>query len=80
MSGNAITRLTLQRIKEFVIPVPPYNEQYMIAAQLDALTESIEASEREARKLSKLKSGLMNDLLTGRVRVPESITDGGGHT
>jgi type I restriction enzyme, S subunit len=74
MSGNAITRLTLQKIKNFVIPLPLYQEQRRIAAQLDTLNDSIESYEREVRKLSELKAGLMTDLLTGRVRVPGEIT------
>jgi hypothetical protein len=38
------------------------------------LNDSIESYEREVRKLSELKAGLMTDLLTGRVRVPGEIT------
>lgn len=30
--------------------------------------------EAQLTKLAKLKSGLMTDLLTGRVRVPESVS------
>ena len=73
MSGNAITRLTLQKIKNFVIPLPPFDEQINIAEQLRACGDSIVSIENELLKLTKIKSGFMSDLLTGRVRVPEGI-------
>ena len=40
---------------------------------LDASNASIRAEEVSLEKLEHLKSGLMADLLTGRVRVPEGI-------
>jgi type I restriction enzyme S subunit len=73
MSGNAITRLTLQKIKNFVIPLPLFDEQINIAEQLRACGDSIVSIENELIKLTKIKSGFMSDLLTGRVRVPEGI-------
>jgi type I restriction enzyme S subunit len=73
MSGNAITRLTLQKIKNFTVPLPPFEEQMWIAEQLEGCSIAIESTECEMVKLHQLKSGLMSDLLTGRVRVPEEI-------
>jgi hypothetical protein len=43
----------------------------MVLDEHDAL---IRSHEHEFAKLVQLKSGLMADLLTGRVRVPESIS------
>jgi hypothetical protein len=40
---------------------------------LRTATQVIDSEERELQKLLNLKSGLMNDLLTGRVRVPEGL-------
>jgi hypothetical protein len=37
----------------------------------------IEDEEAQREKLIVLKSGLMSDLLTGRVRVPPDLLDGG---
>jgi type I restriction enzyme S subunit len=73
MSGNAITRLTLQKIKNFTVPLPPFEEQIWIAERLEECRSSIESTEHEMVKLQQLKSGLMTDLLTGRIRVPESV-------
>ena len=76
MSGNAITRLTLQKIKNFSIPVPGHIEQQMIAAHINKCTTSISALEVEYECYKNIKSGLQDDLLTGRVRVPETIMEG----
>jgi hypothetical protein len=38
--------------------------------------ESVIAEDRELRKLQQLKSALMTDLLTGRVRVPADLDFG----
>lgn len=37
VSGNAISRLTLKKIKQSVIPLPPFNEQKVIVSILDKL-------------------------------------------
>ena len=73
MSGNAITRLTLQKIKNFVVPLPEFNEQEQIALIMEKHGDSIESCRLELAKLRALKSALMSDLLTGRVRVPADI-------
>ena len=53
--------------------VPHEREQSEIGQILDWFDQQMEAENRELVKLTRLKSGLMSDLLTGRVRVPPSI-------
>ncbi len=69
MSGNAITRLTLEKIKSFVIPVPDIKEQLKIIEPLNSHDARIRAEEQYRDKLKLQKNGLMHDLLTGKVRV-----------
>ena len=69
MSGNAITRLTLERIKSFVIPVPDIKEQLKIIEPLNAHDARIRTEEQYRDKLKLQKKGLMQDLLTGKIRV-----------
>jgi type I restriction enzyme S subunit len=69
MSGNAITRLTLERIKSFVIPVPDIKEQLKIIEPLNSHDAHIRAEGQYRDKLKLQKKGLMHDLLTGKVRV-----------
>ena len=69
MSGNAITRLTLGKIKSFVIPVPDIKEQLKIIEPLNAHDARIRTEEQYRDKLKLQKKGLMHDLFTGKVRV-----------
>lgn len=51
------------------IPVPPINEQRKIAACLDKVDEEISLFERKLSELKIQKKGLMQQLLTGKIRV-----------
>lgn len=55
--------------------VPPLPEQYRIAAVLTAADDRIAREETYRDKLLAMKKGLMADLLTGRVRVPEGVAE-----
>ncbi|MDP2602532.1 MAG: hypothetical protein Q8S00_08055 [Deltaproteobacteria bacterium] len=60
-------------IRLFRLTYPEIGEQRGTLAAIAPVTDEIEALGRELAKLVALKSGLMNNLLTGRVRVPEGI-------
>ena len=62
----AVNSYELLNIK---IPLPPLPEQQRIAEVLSQVDEVIEKEENYKRKLESLKRGLMEDLLTGKVRV-----------
>jgi len=53
------------------IPDPP--EQHAIVERIETFELAIKVEEGTLSKLQQLKSGLMADLLTGRVRVPETF-------
>jgi len=75
MSGNAITRLTLNKIKEFQFAVPPLQEQYLISKSLAEIQGKIDDEARLSGKLIIIKHGLMRDLLTGTIRVPANLLE-----
>lgn len=58
------------QLKAFPIPTPPLDEQQRIAGAIHSHDARIRAEEAHHAKLLLLKKGLMQDLLTGRVRVP----------
>jgi type I restriction enzyme S subunit len=64
--------LNYQQLGSFVIPWPEEDERKAISSQIHGIEDQIRAEEKEHGKLALLKSGLMTDLLTGRVRVPNS--------
>ncbi len=78
MAGNAITRLTLEKINKLRFPVPLTTaEQEAIATVLSDMDAEIAALEAKVTKAHDLKQGMMQELLTGRIRLP---FDGGRAT
>jgi len=59
-----------------LLALPPLAEQGRIVALLEAVTRRLAAELHEAEKLRVVKSGLLDDLLTGRVRVSVSAKTG----
>lgn len=51
------------------VPTPPADEAREIEARIQSAVNVIDDNQRLSAKLTTLKSGLMNDLLTGQVRV-----------
>ncbi|SEA16485.1 type I restriction enzyme, S subunit [Desulfuromusa kysingii] len=69
MSGNAITRLTLTKIKAFIVEFAPYKEQVCIGKMLLSFDLKVSREKECLEKYKTIKAGLMQDLLTGKVRV-----------
>jgi type I restriction enzyme S subunit len=61
--------LTLEIIVNSIIPLPPLNEQKGIVRILSLIDRTVELYHRERERLERLKRGLMDLLLTGKVRV-----------
>ncbi len=59
-------------IGKLLIAKPPVAEQIAIVERIESHDDRLRAEESELAKLEALKHGLMDDLLTGRVRVPVS--------
>lgn len=68
--GTTNPHLNVGEIKSFQIPLPQVDEQARMVSRLDALDGRLQLETTEATKLRLLKLGMMNDLLSGRVRVP----------
>lgn len=64
-----VPTLGLAVIQSIELPWPGLVEQKLIAESLDAVAQSIAAERESLRALRQVRSGLMQDLLTGRVRV-----------
>lgn len=60
-------------LAKFSILLPPLSEQKRIVEILNCVDEKIIAGEKFVEQSKKLKSGLMQDLLTGRVRVATKL-------
>ncbi len=66
---SAQKNINLQDLRPLELPLPPINGQRAIAAIYDAAQAPIESLGNAALKLRMQKLGLMQDLLTGKVRV-----------
>jgi type I restriction enzyme S subunit len=76
-TSGSMVKITGAGVMEVPVAYPPGNgrdEQRDILAVKGAIERVLGTVWREHAKLSSLKSGLMDDLLTGRVRVPESMS------
>lgn len=67
--GSTMANLNTSILGELVIGRSSIDEQNEIARQVNAANRRLTEENRKLRKLHKQKSALMDDLLTGRVRV-----------
>jgi type I restriction enzyme, S subunit len=68
-AGSAQPVLNIQLVERLLTPTPPLQEQTRILEVLEAVDQRIDAERAARDKLQLQKSGVMDDLLTGRVRV-----------
>lgn len=68
-SRTSISHLTRENLVKIPVPVPPTAEQKIIVGMLNAMNSKIEAGQRKLLKYQDNKKALMQDLLTGQVRV-----------
>jgi len=70
LSGGSIFKeLSKAMLESFSIPRPPLPEQQKIAEILSMVDQAIQKTNEIIAKTERLKKGLMQELLTGRVRV-----------
>ncbi len=62
-------RINLGDINKLIIPLPPLHEQKKIASILSSVDNEIENEIANKEKLIQIKKGLMQVLLTGKIRV-----------
>ena len=67
--AGAKAGLNLPTVRGLLTALPERSEQSLIAERFDEIDSRIQNATIEVAKLRELKSGLMDDLLTGRVRV-----------
>ena len=71
MAGSAMPRITLTKLNEFVVCVPPLNEQRVIALSIDSCVERVEITLAEIQSqisdLKSYKSSLITEAVTGKM-------------
>jgi type I restriction enzyme S subunit len=66
---TTIPNLSAQRLKSFLIPLPPLEEQQKIAQILQSIDQRIEKEEKYKNALQNLFKSLLHNLMTGKIRV-----------
>jgi type I restriction enzyme S subunit len=70
--GSTLKNISLPILKSLNIPLPPsIKEQQKIAEILSRIDSAIERVDNAVARLNNLKKALMDELLTGRIRVRE---------
>jgi type I restriction enzyme S subunit len=73
--GSSYPAVNSKELINVLIPLPPLPEQQRIAEILSQIDQTIEKEERYKEKLQRTKQGLMQDLLTGKVRVNHLVEE-----
>lgn len=68
-SGSTFLEISPNRIKQIKVKIPNLKEQSAIATILSDMDAEIEALERKRDKYTMIKQGMMQQLLTGRIRI-----------
>lgn len=66
--GAGVPNLNVKIVENFKMVVPPIEEQKKIANILSSVDDEIKEYENKKQKLEELKKGLMQQLLTGKIR------------
>lgn len=70
---GAQSNLNAGMVRDFVIQLPLPDEQAAVAGVLSDVDYEISALERRVEKARTIKTGMMQQLLTGRVRLPVAV-------
>ena len=68
--GDAVVHIRSDHLAEVEFPLPPLSEQRAIVAVLTDMDAEIAALERRLDKTRAIKQGMMQQLLTGAIRLP----------
>lgn len=74
--GQSKPGLNLENLRNLCVPAPSEDERVAITERIACAYERIDIEGRFSAQLRELKQGLMNDLLTGRVRVTSLLEEG----
>jgi len=70
-SGSTFLEINPREVNSLLIPLPRINEQEAIVEVLSDMDAEITALEQRLEKAKAIKQGMMQQLLTGRIRLVE---------
>jgi type I restriction enzyme, S subunit len=69
MTGMKVFGVSKAALKNLILPIPSEPEQQQITAILNEMESEIQELENKAEKVRHYKQGMMQELLTGRIRL-----------
>lgn len=69
VNGSALQEIPLGNLRSIQIPVPPMHEQKELAHVMDSIEFRLMKCQQKLESICRIKKSLMQDLLTGKVRV-----------
>jgi type I restriction enzyme S subunit len=69
LMGGGVGNLNVNVVRDFIIPIPPIKAQEEIADILSNLDSEIEYFKLKLNKVISIKQGMMQQLLTGKIRL-----------
>lgn len=69
-AGSNREGLNYEQLRSILVPWPPAPERRRLAKVILEFDDRLRSEQRSLEKLQRLKQGLMDDLLSGKVRVP----------
>jgi type I restriction enzyme, S subunit len=79
-AGTGLRHIHLEHFREFKVATPPLEEQFKIATMLQTQEEKLKIESSQIHKLKRLKIGLMQDLLTGKVSIAPLMASAHGES
>ena len=73
LMGGGVGNLNVNVVREFDIPIPKYEEQTRIATILSDIDAEISVLDQKLGKYKMIKQGMMQELLTGKIRLVENV-------
>lgn len=73
--GTSIKGVTVEDIQKIIMPTPTIDEQNQIVDILANMDSEIEALEQKLEKYRQVKQGMMQQLLTGKIRLKNDVED-----
>ncbi len=70
---SSVDSVRREMIADMHVPLPPLDEQIQIASVLTSMYDEISALEAKKAKYGQIKQGMMQQLLTGRIRLVDTV-------
>ncbi len=74
-AGSTFSEISNKVVRNVSVPVPPIKEQKEISRRLRKIDDFIYSNKKQKKCLENLKSGLMQNLLTGEVRTMDKAIE-----